>query len=240
MKYIKFTQVSAETGISWAIDQPISGPVYPNIPGLNLSTAIKLSTSPFYYIGTADDSVEPNPNNHLFVLTEQEYAQELKDHVLNLRDKEIENCYKEEIEFREDRIKGYHMTALIAGSLKYRQAVEYLQNNQANVPELIAEAVFRGVSPLTLAQRIINNHNELMAFDVKVAGIRGKIVDRLVNYTFNLNEYNESYQEFLSTEVIGQKMSFERDENTGEMVQKMVDVVVPKYKCYLATRFEFA
>ena len=65
MKYFKFTQISQDTGISWAIAQPISGPSYPDIPGLDLSTTIQLAHSPIYYIGMVADNVVADPDNQL-------------------------------------------------------------------------------------------------------------------------------------------------------------------------------
>ena len=56
MKYFKFAQISEETGISWAIAQPSSGPSYPKIPGLNLNLVVQLSQSPIYYVANVADN----------------------------------------------------------------------------------------------------------------------------------------------------------------------------------------
>jgi len=49
MRYFKFTQISGETGRSWAFAQPVSGPSFPNLPGI--TNIIKLDHDSFYYVG---------------------------------------------------------------------------------------------------------------------------------------------------------------------------------------------
>ena len=76
MKYFKFTQISGDTGISWAIAQPVSGPCYPPLPGLN--NVIQLNYNNLYYICEVSDEATPNPENFCFEISVEERAQELK------------------------------------------------------------------------------------------------------------------------------------------------------------------
>jgi hypothetical protein len=87
MKYFKFAKISADTGISWAIEQPTSGPSWPEIPGLEASNAIQLSKNPTYYVATVGYTANPVAENHIFQLTFEEYAKEIGDHVTHLLNK---------------------------------------------------------------------------------------------------------------------------------------------------------
>ena len=237
MKYFKFAQISAETGISWAIAQPISGPSYPDLPGLDLSTAVQLAHSPTYYIGQVDNGAVPNPDNHIFELTAAEYAQELKQHVMHQLDKEKDSIYQEEYNFRNSIFSKYHDTASTAGIYKYEQAKALVADATAAAPDVRAEATARGVAPAVIANRIITNHEDFRAKEAKIAGIRGKIFDRVSTYVFNLEDAGGSYTEFLTQDVVGT-----RTENVfedGEMVEKVVDVKVRKYQLGLGTRFQY-
>ena len=100
MKYFKFAQISQETGISWAIAQPISGPSYPDIPGLDASSLVQLAYNSTYYVGPVDDGAVADPDNHIFEITAAEYAQELKQHVIHQLNKEKDSIYQEEYSFR--------------------------------------------------------------------------------------------------------------------------------------------
>ena len=237
MKYFKFAQISAETGISWAIAQPISGPSWPQIPGLDLSSAVQLAHSPVYYLATVDDSAIADPANHIFKLTREEYARELETHTLYKLNEERDSIYKQEYEFRESQFSKYHDTASIAGIYKYEQAKAVLADPLANAPEVVAEANARGVTVAEMATRIIQNHESFRAKEAKIAGIRGKIMDRLNAFVFDLDDPDASYQEAISVEVVGTRveMTFE----DGQMVEKPIDVTVNKYSLSLPTRCEY-
>lgn len=237
MKYFKFAQISADTGISWAIAQPISGPSWPEIQGLDLNTSVQLSHNPIYYIAQADDAAVANPDNHIFELTAGEYAEELRQHVMHQLNKEKDNIYTEEYSFRESIFSKYHDTASIAGIYKYQQAKELIEDNNSPSPEVRAEAAARGVDVLVLAARIIDNHESFRNKEAKIAGIRGKVMDRINSFEFDLENPDISYAEFLSGEVIGTTLGnvFEN----GEMVEKDVDVIIKKYVLALGTRFQY-
>lgn len=273
MKYFKFTQIDAETGISWAIKQPISGPSWPNIPGLNVATAIQLAHSPIYYISKVDvdalnaqllsdwqakvDAQQPtednpnpesipqpdpivivaDPDNHFFELTLEEYANELKDHVMVQLNKEKNTIYQQEADFRNNIFTPYHDTATIAGVYKYNQAKELVADETAAAPDVRAEATARGVTPVVMANRIIQNHENFRAKEAKIAGIRGKIQDRINAFSFDMQDPEASLAEFRAEETIGttKGMGFEN----GEMVEKDIDVKIHKYSLSLSTRFQY-
>lgn len=237
MKYFKFAQISADTGVSWAIAQPVSGPSWPNIPGLDLNTSIQLAHNPIYYLAKVSDAATPDPTNHIFELTLSEYAEELKQHVMYQLNREKDSVYIQEYEFRESVFSKYHDTASIAGIYKYEQALSVIADPEAPAPEVRSEAVARGLTVEIMAQRIIQNHEQFRAKEAKIAGIRGRIQDRLNTYEFDMQNPDLSYTEYMSVEVVGT-----RTENVfedGQMVEKEVDVTVGKYKLSLPTRFEY-
>ena len=236
MKYFKLTQISAETGISWAIAQPISGPSFPDIPGLDASSLVQLAHSSTYYIGLVDDAAVANPDNHIFELTAAEYAQELKQHVMYQLDKEKDSIYQEEYNFRSSIFSKYHDTASTAGIYKYEQAKALVADSTAAAPEVRAEATARGVEPGVLATRIITNHEDFRTKEAKIAGIRGKVLDRIGAYVFNLDNADASYTEFLTEEVIGTVTRNVMED--GNMVEKVIDIKVRKYQLSLGARFQ--
>jgi hypothetical protein len=237
MKYFKFAQISADTGISWAIAQPVSGPSWPIIPDLDLNTTVQLSHTPIYYLAKVSDQATPNPANHIFELTLAEYAEELKQHVMYQLNQEKESIYQQEYDFRNSIFSKYHDTASIAGIYKYEQAKAVLLDPAAEAPEVRAEALARGSSVEVMAERIITNHELFRAKEAKIAGIRGRIQDRLNGYEFDLMDPDASYAEYLTEEVVGTRMSMEFE--NGEMVEKQVTVTVRKYSLSLPTRFEY-
>jgi hypothetical protein len=237
MKYFKFAQISADTGISWAIAQPVSGPSWPIIPDLDLNTTVQLSHTPIYYLAKVSDQATPNPANHIFELTLAEYAEELKQHVMYQLNQEKESIYQQEYDFRNSIFSKYHDTASIAGIYKYEQAKAVLLDPAAEAPEVRAEALARGLSVEVMAERIITNHELFRAKEAKIAGIRGRIQDRLNGYEFDLMDPDASYAEYLTEEVVGTRMSMEFE--NGEMVEKQVTVTVRKYSLSLPTRFEY-
>jgi hypothetical protein len=139
--------------------------------------------------------------------------------------------------FRESIFSKYHDTASVAGIYKYEQAKELIEDNNAFAPEVRSEAAARGVDVLVLAARIIDNHESFRNKEAKIAGIRGKIWDRLQTFEFDLENPDTSYAEFLSSEVIGTQTekSFEDD----ELIEKEVDITVNKYTLALGRRFQY-
>ncbi len=237
MKYFKFAQISQDTGISWAIAQPISGPSYPDIPGLELDDSIQLAHTPIYYIATVANEAVADPDNHIFELTAGEYAEELRQHVMHQLNKEKDSIYQEEYNFRQSIFSKYHETASTAGIYKYEQALALVADGTAAAPDVRAEATARGVAPDVIANRIIENHEDFRAKEAKIAGIRGKVFDRVEAYEFDLEDADGSYAEFLTEEVVGTRT--EKEFEDGEMVEKEVNVKVRKYQLALDTRFQY-
>jgi hypothetical protein len=233
MKYFKFAKISADTGISWAIEQPTSGPSWPEIPGLDLNKAIQLATNPTYYVAPVGNAANPVAENHIFQLTFEEYAKEIGDHVTHLLNKEKNMIYFYENEFRKSIFSKYHDTATLAGIYKYEQAKALLLDDKADAPDVRVEAASRGIDLLTLANRIVENHESFRTKEAKIAGIRGKILDRLNAYEFDPNDPDASYAEFMAEEVIGMRNLYHIAEGEVE------EVIVRKYHLALDERFTY-
>lgn len=234
MKYFKFAQISAETGISWAIEQPLSGPSYPSLPGL--TNIIQLDYNRLYYLGEVDDIAEEDPDNHIWELTLEEYANELNTHIQLNINKKLDRIYDEEKDFRKAILGKYDNTASIAGIYKYEQAKAYLADGTA-APDIEVEANLRGVNVATMSQRIITNHEAFRLKEAKIAGIRGLVYDRLNSFEFNMSDPKASYEEFISQEKIGTRIEMQFDPETGGDVETEVDVVVGKYELAISTRY---
>ena len=236
MKYFKFTQISEETGISWAIDQPVSGPSMPSLPGL--TNVIQLNYDNLYYIGEVSDEATPNPENYCFEITAEQRAEELKKIVDVEISRRIDRIYQEEKEFRQAIFSKYDESATIAGIYKYQEAKELIADSQATAPSVRQEATVRGLDVMVLANRIVTNHEAFKSKEAKIAGIRGKIQDRLNNFVFDLNNADVSFNEFYTREKIGTVTRNEME--NGVMVEKEVDVMVGKYDLAFGERYKQA
>lgn len=236
MKYFKFTQISGETGISWVIAQPASGPCYPPLPGLN--NIIQLNYAPLYYIGEASDDAVPNPDNHCYEISFEERALELKKIVDVEIARTLDRIYDEEKEARRFIFNKYDESAVIAGVYKYQEAKQLLQDAQAAAPNIRQEASVRGLDVLVLANRIVSNHEAFQSKEAKISGIRGKMLDRLNNFVFDLNNPDVSYNEFFSAEKIGEREIDKFEE--GQVVQTTEDVKVGKYHLSFGERFNYS
>ena len=238
MKYFKFTQIDASTGISWVIAQPISGPSMPNLPGL--VEYVNLAHNREYYVAKVDDSAQADPSNYFFEITFEEYAKELKDHVYHILNERKEKIYFDEKDFRASVFygyDGYDTSAILAGIYKYNEAKEFLLDSNSKSESLREEASFRGISVQTLAEKIVKNHESFKQKDAKISGIRGKILDRLNNFTFDLDNPDSSLSEFMSYETLGTAVKKEME--NGFLVDKNVEIKVPKYSLNLPARFSF-
>lgn len=236
MKYFKFAKISADTGISWAIEQPISGPSWPDLPGLDLSKAIQLATNPTYYVASVGNAARSDSDNHIFHITSEQYAKEIQEHVLHNLNREKDSVYEAEYLFRNSTFNKYHDTASIAGIYKYEQAKSLVADVDADAPVIRIEAASRGIDPVAMANRIIENHDSFRNKEAKISGIRGKILDRLNAYEFDLTDPEGSYEEFMSEEVIGMRTIPEYQRAIGEPTE--VEVKVRKYQISLQSRFD--
>ena len=88
-----------------------------------------------------------------------------------------------------------------------------------------------------MANRIVQNHESFRDKEAKIAGLRGKILDRIEAFVFDLENPQTSYNEFMTQETVGTREVQEME--NGEMMNKTVDVNVRKYKLDLGTRFTF-
>ena len=237
MKYFKFAQVSAETGVSWAIARPLSGPKMPDLPGL--TNAIQLDQwSGDFFLGEVDDSATADPDNYIFELTAEEYAKELKDHIFHNINKRLERINDEENDFRKAVLGKYDSTASLAGIYKYEQAKAYIADNTVSAPDVEAEATVRGVDVATMANRIVTNHEAFRAKEAKIAGIRGMIQDRLESYTFNDADPAASYAAYIAPETVGTTTESRYNLDTGNYEDVPVDVIIPKLELDIATRYK--
>lgn len=237
MKYFKFAQISAETGISWAIEQPISGPSWPELPGLEASNVIQLSKNPIYYVAPVNYSARSDSANHIFHITFEEYAKEIEEHVMFRVNEEKTWIYEYENNFRKTIFNKYHETSTVAGIYKYEQAKTLLVDADADASDVRVEAASRGIDVITLANRIVENHESFRNKEAKIAGIRGKILDRLNSYEFDLSDPRGSYDEFMSEEVIGTEI---RPPSSVLGVGSVeVDVKVRKYQLAIESRFKY-
>jgi hypothetical protein len=235
MKYFKFAKISADTGISWAIEQPISGPSWPELPGLDLNKAIQLATNPTYYVASVGNAARSDSENHIFHITFEEYAKEIEGHVLYNLNREKESVYEAEYLFRNSVFNKYHETASIAGIYKYEQAKALVADEDADAPVIRIEAAARGIDAVAMANRIIENHESFRNKEAKISGIRGKILDRLNAYEFDLSDPEGSYEEFMSEEVIGTRTL--PDYLRAITGPTDVEVKVRKYQISLESRF---
>jgi len=237
MKYFKFAQISADTGVSWVIEQPISGPSYPPLPGLNVT--VQLMQDSRFYLGTANNTAKADPDNYIFLLTPSEYAQELKGHVEAHRQERLDRIYSEEKEFRQSVFGKYDDTASIAGIYKYEEAKQLLADPTAPALEVRNEAEVRGVDPVVMAERIVANHEAFRDKESKIAGLRGMVFDRLTDFEFDLDDADASYADFFSQEKIGERTENKMNFETGQMEDTVVDVMVGKYELSIGTRFQY-
>jgi hypothetical protein len=200
MKLFKFQQVDFITGISVLLEPPINGPTNPNIGEYN----IVLVDGDWRYAYVSDSSVE-NPENFIFEITEQEFSVFLKNKADNLVNEWKSQLYVQEKNLRNAILKKYDDTALSSGIYKYSESKNFLDSGK-NSEILNAEANVRGISVIELANKIITNHENYAINEAKISGLRGKILDRLNSYVFDLSNSLESWRELAEkTEIIGQK-----------------------------------
>lgn len=199
MKIFKFLSVDAKTGISVEIERPLEGPTAPNLPGIG---------KVFYFGGwmyaTVDDSAVAEPENYIFEITQEEFDNVIQVEFDASKSRRIADAYEEEKGIRSALFGKYHESASVAGVYKYEQAKAVLADPTADAPEVEAEADARGVAVAIIAQRIVDNHEAFRLTEAKLAGLRGKIVDRLTELTFDETDVLGSWEELSERqEVIG-------------------------------------
>lgn len=203
MKYVKFTQIDYITGISNNVETPKNGLMFPNVDGLEI--LFQDTINDVFWYGTVPDDTTSNVENQFFILSNEEFANKLNIMVIKSINERKDELYEEEKRVRDMMMGKYHVTASIAGLYKYDQAKEYLLD--ANVPatELRLEANVRGISVDDLALMVISLHDEFREKEALVAGIRGMLYDRLDSFVFDVLDPMTSWNEFHSTETIGEE-----------------------------------
>jgi hypothetical protein len=201
MKIFKFRQVDAKTGISVAIEKPREGPTNPTLPGL---TEI-FDTYNNYKYAHVDDSAIADPDNFIFEITAEELTADVEAKTNQYLEMYKTDAYKEEIELRNQVFGKYHDTATSSGIYKYNEAVKFLADGTPSL-DITTEASVREVTETEIAEKIVVNHEAFRVKEAKVAGLRGKIFDRLDAYTFDATDALGSWDELMKRmEVIGQR-----------------------------------
>lgn len=238
MKYFKFTQVDAATGISVNQETPKEGPRNPDVTGLEVLFQDQINTC-FFYGQSSSTRAKANPENQCYQITLAELAEAVSINIAHLNERNKIAVYEEEKALRRTHLVGkYDETAAVAGIYKYEQAKAYLADPTAAAPALDAEALHRGTTTAALAQRIVDRHEEFRAKEAKIAGLRGKQLDRMEAFTFDAADPIASWTEFNKVETIGtQKRQVFED---GQTVEKDVPIEARYYGPELGARYAAA
>ena len=232
MKIFKFRQVDAKTGISVAIERPMEGPTNPALPGL-----VEIFDEYNYYkYAHVDDSAVADPENFIFEITEAELTADVQGKVDDVLAAWTAQVYQNEKDLRQLVFGKYDDTATSSGIYKYNEALKFVETGAASL-DLTTEASTRGVTVEDIAIKIIENHELFRVREAKIAGLRGKILDRLNGYTFDTDDALGSWDELVKrTEVIGHR---EPGPNPGPGPEPDLDVKVGYYAPDLATRWQY-
>lgn len=232
MKIFKFRQVDAKTGISVAIERPMEGPTNPTLPGL-----VEIFDEYNYYkYAHVDDSAVADPDNFIFEITEAELTADIQGKVNNTLAAWKTQVYQNEKDLRQLVFGKYDDTATSSGIYKYNEALKYVETGTASL-DLTTEAETRGVTVEDIADKIIENHEAFRVREAKIAGLRGKILDRLNGYTFDATDALGSWDELVKrTEVIGQR---EPAPGPNPGPEPDLDVKVGYYYPELALRWQY-
>ena len=234
MKIFKFRQVDAKTGISVAIERPKEGPTNPSLPGL---TEIFDQYNNYKYAHVDDDAVA-DPENFIFEITEAELTADVQGKVNEYLASWKTQVYQNEKDLRQQVFGKYDDTATSSGIYKYNEAVKFLADGTPSL-DITTEASVRGVTETEIAEKIVQNHEAFRVKEAKIAGLRGKIIDRLDAYTFDETDALGSWDELVKREeVIGQREPNEIGGVPGG-VEEDLDVKVGYYSPELALRWQY-
>lgn len=232
MKIFKFRQVDAKTGISVAIERPMEGPTNPTLPGL-VEIFDQYNNYKYAHV---DDSAVADPENFIFEITEAELTDDIQGKVDNMLDAWKTQVYQNEKDLRQLVFGKYDDTATSSGIYKYNEALKYVETGIASL-DLTTEAETRGVTVEDIADKIIENHEAFRVREAKIAGLRGKILDRLNGYTFDDTDPLGSWDELVKRmEVIGQR---EPGPGPNPGPDPDLDVKVGYYYPELALRWQY-
>lgn len=227
MKIFKFRPVDAKTGISVEIEKPREGATSPSLPGFKQI----FDMSGFTY-AEVDESAVANPENYIFEITEEEFISDVESKVNYYLEMWKNDLYENEKSLRNQVFGKYAENATSSGIYKYQEALAYLNDGTASAV-ITAEAQSRGVSEDEIVERIIQNHESFRLKEAKIAGLRGKILDRLEAYEFDVTDAIGSWKELVERlEVIGQR------ESNGSSDEDL-NVKVGYYTPELGLRWEY-
>ena len=230
MKLFKFRQVDAKTGISVAIEKPREGPTNPSLPGL-VEIFDQYNNYKYAHV---DDSAVADPENFIFEITEAELTADVQGKVNDTLAYWKDLGYKNEKELRQLVFGKYDDTATSSGIYKYHEALKFLEDGTPSL-DITTEAEVRGVTETEIAERIVENHEAFRVKEAKIAGLRGRILDRLDAYIFDDTDPLGSWDELVKRmEVIGQR---EPGPNPGP--DPDLDVKVGYYYPELALRWQY-
>lgn len=232
MKIFKFYKVDGETGVSVAIKKAPAGPCLPNLPGLN-----QIFDFQGFIYAEVDDSAVAEPDNYIFEITEQQFTDDVHAKTNQYLEDYKNAAYPNEKALRELVFGKYDSTASIAGVYKYTEALKFLADGTPSI-DITAEADARGVTETEIAEKIIVNHEKFRFNDATIAGIRGKILDRLDAYVFDETDALGSWNELVNRmEVVGHREPREIDTPGG--IEEDLEVKVPYYYPDIATRWNY-
>jgi hypothetical protein len=229
MKLFKFRQVDAKTGISVVLEKPREGPTNPTLPGLE----VIFDFNNFIY-ANVNNTATPDPENYIFEITEEELTADVQAKTNQYLEMYKTNAYSEEIELRNQVFGKYHDTATSSGIYKYQEALNFLADGTPSA-DITTEATVRGVSETEIAERIVTNHEAFRTKEAQIAGLRGKVLDRLDAYEFDATDAIGSWKELMERqEVIGQR----EPSGAGGQTEDL-DVKVGYYTPSLSIRWEY-
>ena len=232
MKIFKFYKVDGETGVSVAIKKAPAGPCLPNLPGLN-----QIFDYQSFIYAEVDDSAVAEPDNYIFEITTEEFAADVEQKTNQMLAEYKAAAYPNEKALRDLVFGKYDATASIAGVYKYNEAVKLIEDGTPSV-DITAEATARGIDELVLAEKIIENHEAFRLKDATIAGLRGKMLDRLDAYTFDATDALGSYNELVARmEVVGHREPNPGGGPGGQ--EENLEVKASYYYPDLATRWNY-
>ncbi len=201
MKYVKFTKVDTETGISINIQRARNGDAYPSLTGLSVIFQDQNITE-FWY-GTASDAVVVDNDNQSWIITKEQFTAALTSSVEKMKTRLLTELSNVDKAIREELLGVYHTTALLAGTYKIDQARLFQSGLGDPQDALHLEASVRGVTVEYLAGKVLEKYETYIYIDSLIAAIRGKLEDRIETFTINSVNPITSWNEFLSLEDIG-------------------------------------
>lgn len=231
MKIFKFRKVDAKTGISVVLEKSREGPTNPSLPGL-----VVIFDYNYFVYANVDDTAEADPENYIFEITQEELDADIESKTNQYLEMYKDNAYKEEVELRKQVFSKYHDTATSSGIYKYEEAKKFLADGTSSAI-ITAEATVRGVTETEIAQKIVTNHESFRTKEAQIAGLRGKVLDRLNAYVFDATDAIGSWKELVErNEVIGQREPDPIDPDN--VMGQNLDIEVGYYTPSLNTRWE--